>query len=143
MAIFFYSFISKLLSPLFFFFFQVDRASVFPHGRNLNLLILTVVGASATASLLVGGLIFILAKRSRSAKKINKLQLSDDDAEDRVKVQEEYKVSSNLFWVTLPTIWETSDGFRLDSSESANQSKPFSPFVDIISVESLLRALSK
>ena len=78
-------------------FFQVDRASVFPHGRNLNLLILTVVGASATASLLVGGLIFILAKRSRSAKKINKLQLSDDDAEDRVKVQEEYKVSSNLF----------------------------------------------
>lgn len=75
----------------------MDRASVFPHGRNLNLLILTVVGASATASLLVGGLIFILAKRSRSAKKINKLQLSDDDAEDRVKVQEEYKVSSNLF----------------------------------------------
>ena len=74
----------------------MDRASVFPHGRNLNLLILTVVGASATASLLVGGLIFILAKRSRSAKKINKLQLSDDDAEDRVKVQEEYKVSSNL-----------------------------------------------
>ena len=56
-----------------------------------------MVGASATASLLVGGLIFILAKRSRSAKKINKLQLSDDDAEDRVKVQEEYKVSSNLF----------------------------------------------
>ena len=91
-----------MLSHLFFF--QVDRASVFPHGRNLNLLILTVVGASATASLLVGGLIFILAKRSRSAKKINKLQLSDDDAEDRVKVQEEYKVSSNLFWVThLPT----------------------------------------
>ena len=121
----------------------MDRASVFPHGRNLNLLILTVVGASATASLLVGGLIFILAKRSRSAKKINKLQLSDDDAEDRVKVQEEYKVSSNLFWVTLPTIWETSDRFRLDSSESANQSNPFSPFVDIISVESLLRALSK
>ena len=107
----------------------MDRASVFPHGRNLNLLILTVVGASATASLLVGGLIFILAKRSRSAKKINKLQLSDDDAEDRVKVQEEYKVSSNLFWVTHPTryllgalskrdtyiyeFWETSDGFRL------------------------------
>merc|ERR1712110_487287 len=64
---------------------RVDRASVFPHGRNLNLLILTVVGASATASLLVGGLIFILAKRSRSAKKINKLQLSDDDAEDHFK----------------------------------------------------------
>ena len=41
----------------------MDRASVFPHGRNLNLLILTVVGASATASLLVGGLIFILGKK--------------------------------------------------------------------------------
>jgi len=67
-----------------------DRASVFPHGRDLNLLILVVVGASATASLLVGGLIFILAKRSRASKKISKLQLSDD-AEDRGKLQEEYK----------------------------------------------------
>jgi len=69
---------------------RADRASVFPHGRNLNLLILTVVGASATASLLVGGLIFFLAKRSRAARKISKLQLSDD-VEDRGKLQEEYK----------------------------------------------------
>ena len=65
---------------------------MFPHGRNLNLLILTVVGASATASLLVGGLIFFLAKRSRAARKISKLQLSDD-VEDRGKLQEEYKVN--------------------------------------------------
>merc|ERR1712051_149048 len=56
-----------------------DRASVFPHGRNLNLLILVVVGASATASLIVGGLIFALASRRRGlAKNVSKLQLSDD-----------------------------------------------------------------
>lgn len=46
-----------------------DRASVFPHGRNLNLLILVVVGASATASLIVGGLIFALASRRRGVAK--------------------------------------------------------------------------
>lgn len=67
-----------------------DRAAVLPHGRDLNLLILVVVGASATASLLVGGLIFGLARRSRASKKISKLQLSDD-VEDRGKLQEEYK----------------------------------------------------
>lgn len=69
-----------------------DRSSVFPHGQNLNLLILVVVGASATASLLVGGLIFALASRKRrcDAKKVSKLQLSDD-IEEKGKLQEEYK----------------------------------------------------
>jgi len=69
-----------------------DRESVFPHGRNLNLLILVVVGASATASFIVGGLIFALASRRRTAlaKKVSKLQLSDD-VEDRGKLHEEYK----------------------------------------------------
>ena len=66
---------------------------MFPEGNNLNLLILVVVGASATASLLVGGLVLALTRRNRSnaAKKVNKLQLSDD-VEDRGKLQEEYKV---------------------------------------------------
>ena len=65
---------------------------MFPEGNNLNLLILVVVGASATASLLVGGLVLVLARRSKTcAKKVNKLQLSDD-AEDRGKLHEEYKV---------------------------------------------------
>merc|ERR1711881_635821 len=67
-----------------------DRASVFPHGRNLNLLILVVVGASATASLIVGGLIFALASRRRScvAKNVSKLQLSDD-IEESGKLQQQ------------------------------------------------------
>ena len=43
---------------------------MFPHGRNLNLLILVVVGASATASLVVGGLIFALASRRRGVAKV-------------------------------------------------------------------------
>ena len=64
---------------------------MFPEGNNLNVLILIVVGASATASLLVGGLVLVLARRPKIAKKVNKLQLSDD-AEDRGKLQEEYKV---------------------------------------------------
>lgn len=68
-----------------------ERSSVMPHGRNLNLLILVVVGASTTASFLVGGLIFALARRSRLNKKVSKLQLSDDVEEDRGKLQEEYK----------------------------------------------------
>ena len=69
---------------------------MFPEGNNLNLLILVVVGASATASLLVGGLVFALARRNKglTTKKVNKLQLSDD-VEDRGKLQEEYKVSAN------------------------------------------------
>ena len=75
------------------FFVQADRSSVFPEGNNLNLLILVVVGASATASLLVGGLVLALTRRSKVAKKVNKLQLSDD-VEDRGKMHEEYKVSS-------------------------------------------------
>ena len=74
-----------------------DRASVVPHGKNLKLLILVVVGASATASLVVGGLIFVLAsrRRGRNTKKVSKLQLSDD-VEDRGKVHEEYKVGRVL-----------------------------------------------
>jgi len=70
-----------------------DRASVFPHGRNLNLLILVVVGASATASLVVGGLIFALASRRRGvAKNVSKLQLSDDIEESgKLQQQEGYK----------------------------------------------------
>merc|ERR1712088_976435 len=70
-----------------------DRASVFPHGRNLNLLILVVVGASATASLIVGGLIFALASRRRGvAKNVSKLQLSDDIEESgKLQQQEGYK----------------------------------------------------
>jgi receptor-type tyrosine-protein phosphatase N len=101
---------------------RVDRASVFPHGRNLNLLILTVVGASATASLLVGGLIFILAKRSRSAKKINKLQLSDDDAEDRVKVQEEYKqLCRDWSKTSQPTSMESAKNKPVTTSVSKLQ----------------------
>ena len=75
------------------FFVQADRSSVFPEGNNLNLLILVVVGASATASLLVGGLVLALTRRNKVAKKVNKLQLSDD-VEDRGKMHEEYKVSS-------------------------------------------------
>ena len=74
------------------FFVQADRSSVFPEGNNLNLLILVVVGASATASLLVGGLVLALTRRNKIAKKVNKLQLSDD-VEDRGKMHEEYKVS--------------------------------------------------
>merc|ERR1712088_652517 len=67
-----------------------DRASVFPHGRNLNLLILVVVGASATASLIVGGLILALASRRRGvAKNVSKLQLSDD-IEESGKLQQEW-----------------------------------------------------
>lgn len=101
---------------------RVDRASVFPHGRNLNLLILTVVGASATASLLVGGLIFILAKRSRSAKKINKLQLTDDDAEDRVKVQEEYKqLCRDWSKTSQPTSMESAKNKPVTTSVSKLQ----------------------
>lgn len=101
---------------------RADRASVFPHGRNLNLLILTVVGASATASLLVGGLIFILAKRSRSAKKINKLQLSDDDAEDRVKVQEEYKqLCRDWSKTSQPTSMESAKNKPVTTSVSKLQ----------------------
>ena len=79
----------------FFSSFQDDRASVFPHGRNLNLLILVVVGASATASLIVGGLIFALASRRRGvAKNVSKLQLSDDIEESgKLEQQQEgYKV---------------------------------------------------
>lgn len=101
---------------------RADRASVFPHGRNLNLLILTVVGASATASLLVGGLIFILAKRSRTAKKINKLQLSDDDAEDRVKVQEEYKqLCRDWSKTSQPTSMESAKNKPVTTSVSKLQ----------------------
>merc|ERR1711953_1053027 len=69
---------------------RADRSSVFPEGNNLNLLILVVVGASATASLLVGGLVLALTRRNKVAKKVNKLQLSDD-VEDRGKMHEEYK----------------------------------------------------
>ena len=79
----------------FFSSYQDDRASVFPHGRNLNLLILVVVGASATASLIVGGLIFALASRRRGvAKNVSKLQLSDDIEESgKLEEQQEgYKV---------------------------------------------------
>ena len=67
---------------------------MFPHGRNLNLLILVVVGASATASLVVGGLIFALASRRRGvAKNVSKLQLSDDIEESgKLQQQEGYKV---------------------------------------------------
>ena len=83
------------ISFLIFSSFQDDRASVFPHGRNLNLLILVVVGASATASLIVGGLIFALASRRRGvAKNVSKLQLSDDIEESgKLEQQQEgYKV---------------------------------------------------
>lgn len=52
-----------------------------------------VVGASATASLIVGGLIFALASRRRRCKKVSKLQLADE-AEEKGKVQEEYKVTN-------------------------------------------------
>jgi len=69
---------------------KADRSSVFPENNNLNVLILVVVGASATASLLVGVLLLVLARRPKIAKKVNKLQLSDD-AEDRGKLHEEYK----------------------------------------------------
>ncbi len=69
-----------------------DRSSVFPHGRNLNLLILIVVGASLAASLVVGGVVYVLARRNKRHKKIAKLQLSDDP-EDRGKLHQEYKVS--------------------------------------------------
>ena len=82
-------------NSLFFSSYQDDRASVFPHGRNLNLLILVVVGASATASLIVGGLIFALASRRRGvAKNVSKLQLSDDIEESgKLEQQQEgYKV---------------------------------------------------
>ena len=76
---------------------------MFPEGNNLNLLILVVVGASATASLLVGGLVLALSRRNRSnAKKVNKLQLSDD-VEDRGKLQEEYKVRLQQDVIPLPT----------------------------------------
>ena len=76
---------------------------MFPEGNNLNLLILVVVGASATASLLVGGLVLALTRRNRSnaAKKVNKLQLSDD-VEDRGKLQEEYKVRLQQEVIPLP-----------------------------------------
>ena len=76
---------------------------MFPEGNNLNLLILVVVGASATASLLVGGLVLALSRRNRSnaAKKVNKLQLSDD-VEDRGKLQEEYKVRLQQKVIPLP-----------------------------------------
>ena len=80
---------------IYFSSYQDDRASVFPHGRNLNLLILVVVGASATASLIVGGLIFALASRRRGvAKNVSKLQLSDDIEESgKLEQQQEgYKV---------------------------------------------------
>merc|ERR1712141_94439 len=101
---------------------RADRASVFPHGRNLNLLILTVVGASATASLLVGGLIFFLAKRSRAARKISKLQLSDDDAEDRVKVQEEYKqLCRDWSKTSQPTSMESAKNKPVTTSVSKLQ----------------------
>ena len=76
---------------------------MFPEGNNLNLLILVVVGASATASLLVGGLVLALSRRNRlNAKKVNKLQLSDD-VEDRGKLQEEYKVRLQQEVIPLPT----------------------------------------
>ena len=80
-----------------------------------------MVGASATASLLVGGLIFVLAKRSRASKKISKLQLSDD-AEDRGKLHEEYKVSpfSNfhcLFFTKTPKTESGSDFNRHHKSD--------------------------
>ena len=84
-----------IIDYLFFSSYQDDRASVFPHGRNLNLLILVVVGASATASLIVGGLIFALASRRRGvAKNVSKLQLSDDIEESgKLEQQQEgYKV---------------------------------------------------
>ena len=76
---------------------------MFPEGNNLNLLILVVVGASASASLLVGGLVFALTRINKSnAKKVNKLQLSDD-VEDRGKLQEEYKVRLQQKVIPLPT----------------------------------------
>ena len=76
---------------------------MFPEGNNLNLLILVVVGASASASLLVGGLVFALTRINKSnAKKVNKLQLSDD-VEDRGKLQEEYKVRLQQEVIPLPT----------------------------------------
>merc|ERR1712203_437999 len=51
------------------------------------------VGASATASLIVGGLIFALASRRRGvAKNVSKLQLSDDIEESgKLQQQEGYK----------------------------------------------------
>ena len=89
----------KTMAMIFILLFQDDRASVFPHGRNLNLLIFVVVGASATASLVVGGLIFALASRRRGAgacgmaKNVSKLQLSDDIEESgKLQQQEGYKV---------------------------------------------------
>ena len=84
-----------MLKKLPVFIFQADRSSVFPENNNLNVLILVVVGASATASLLVGVLLLVLARRPKIAKKVNKLQLSDD-AEDRGKLHEEYKVSFKI-----------------------------------------------
>jgi receptor-type tyrosine-protein phosphatase N len=101
-----------------------DRESVFPHGRNLNLLILVVVGASATASLLVGGLIFALARRTKTAgKKVSKLQLSDD-IEDRGKLQEEYK--------QLCRDWsKTSQPASLESINTS-KSKAVAPTLDKI-----------
>lgn len=98
-----------------------DRASVFPHGRNLNLLILVVVGASVTASLVVGGLIFALASRRQRCggkKKVSKLQLSED-IEERGKLQEEYK--------QLCRDWSKSSS-QTPASESANK-KPVSTTV--------------
>merc|ERR1739848_812944 len=67
------------------------------------------------------GLIFILAKRSRSAKKINKLQLSDDD-EDRVKVQEEYKqLCRDWSKTSQPTSMESAKNKPVTTSVSKLQ----------------------
>jgi len=113
-----------------------DRASVFPHGRNLNLLILVVVGASASASLVVGGLIFALASRRRGvAKNVSKLQLSDDIEESgKLQQQEGYKqlCRDRRDWSKTPvTVTETekkpvsSPIAKLQSQESngSNDSK--------------------
>lgn len=101
---------------------KADRSSVFPEGNNLNLLILVVVGASATASLLVGGLVFALARRTKAcqAKKVNKLQLSDD-VEDRGKLQEEYK--------QLCRDWSKTKQSPTASINSEHKGKPMSTSV--------------
>jgi hypothetical protein len=82
------------------------------------LLILVVVGASATASLIVGGLIFALASRRRGvAKNVSKLQLSDDIEESgKLQQQQEgYKVLVRVYYLKIlgTKILEVSKPFRV------------------------------
>merc|ERR1712228_381616 len=62
-------------------------------------------GASATASLIVGGLIFALASRRRGvAKNVSKLQLSDDIEESGKLEQQQdgYKEVAHCSGITKP-----------------------------------------